>query len=450
MKPNIIFLVIDSFRADRFYGKEKSSFTPTLDKLRDNGVYFCQNISSADGTNLSLNSIFNGVFPSVTGPRQIKLVLKSQNYLSSLIDEDYSIYTVVPKLTFFSPLLSISSKGYSYETETSMESLFTGVGEKILEILNSPMKSPWFFYIHLEDLHWPLIVPQKFDDEKFGKDKYDRVVSSVDYYLKKFLDVLNLEETLIIITSDHGHPIPFDQKDSSSFEPDLKLGLKVGKKIMPKFSHKFGASIFNKTREIIKNKRLDVANQNLSEYEIRSRLPPFIQSLFDENIRTPLLFSGYNMESLIIKQQTRSIDIFPTIFDLLGFNHFKKIQGTSLLPLIRGDNYEENPCYMHTIPHEKLSNNDQVGIRTSKYKYFRHARNSSLNIHLYDLTLDTLENKNIYQENSEKIHEMEKFIEKFSNFTNDEVTNDEVTNDEVTNDEEEAKIREELKKLGYL
>ena len=73
MKPNIIFLVIDSFRADRFYEKEKSSFTPTLDKLRDNGVYFCQNISSADGTNLSLNSIFNGVFPSVTGPRQIKI-----------------------------------------------------------------------------------------------------------------------------------------------------------------------------------------------------------------------------------------------------------------------------------------------------------------------------------------------------------------------------------------
>ena len=73
MKPNILFLVVDSFRADRFYGKEKSSFTPTLDKLRDNGVYFCQNISSADGTILSLNSIFNGVFPSVTGTRENKI-----------------------------------------------------------------------------------------------------------------------------------------------------------------------------------------------------------------------------------------------------------------------------------------------------------------------------------------------------------------------------------------
>jgi len=440
LKPNILFLVVDSFRADRFYGKEKSSFTPTLDKLRDNGVYFSQNISSADGTILSLNSIFNGVFPSVTGPRQIKLFLKSQNYLSSLIDEDYSIYTVMPKLTSFSPLLNISSKGYSYDFSSSTKSLFDGVGEKILEILNSPMKSPWFFYIHLEDLHWPQIVPQKFEDEKFGKDKYDQVVSSIDYYLKKFLDVLNLDETLIVVTSDHGHPIPFDEKDNTSFEPDLELGLKVGKKFMPKFSHKFGASIFNKTREIIKNKRLQVANQNLSEYEIRSRLPPFIQSLFDELVRTPLLFSGYKMESSIIKQQTRSIDIFPTVFDLLGFNYSEKIQGRSLLPLIRGDDCEENSSYIHTIPHEKLSDNDQVGIRTSKYKYFRHARNPSSNIHLYDLTQDILENKNIYQENSEKIHEMEEIISEFSNFTSNE----------ILNDEEEAKIREELKRLGYL
>ena len=194
------------------------------------------------------------------------------------------------------------------------------------------------------------------------------------------------------------------------------------------------------TNEIIKNKRLQVANQNLTEYEKRSRLPPFIQSLFDEFVRTPLLFSGYKMKPLIIKQQTRSIDIFPTVFDLLGFNYSGKIQGKSFLPLIRGDNYKENSCYMHTMPHEKLSDNDQVGIRTSKYKYFRHARNPLSNIHLYDLTQDTLENKNIYQENPEKIQEMEEIIAEFSNFENKE----------VIDDDEEAKIREELKRLGYL
>jgi len=51
-----------------------------------------------------------------------------------------------------------------------------------------------------------------------------------------------------------------------------------------------------------------------------------------------------------------------------------------------------------------------------------------------------LENKNIYQENPEKIYEMEEIIAKFSNFTDDN----------VLDDEEEAKIREELKRLGYL
>ena len=33
MKPNILFLVIDSFRADKFLGKSKTSLTPNLDNL---------------------------------------------------------------------------------------------------------------------------------------------------------------------------------------------------------------------------------------------------------------------------------------------------------------------------------------------------------------------------------------------------------------------------------
>ena len=439
MKPNIFFLVIDSFRSDRFFG-EKSSVTPNIDKLRNNGTYFSQNISSADGTILSLNTIFTGLFPSITGTRTIKLSLEQANYISSLKNEGYSIYSVIPNLHFFNPLKKISEKFFSFTGGPPADSLFDGVGEKILEILSSPMKSPWFFYVHIFDLHWPLNVPKEFDKESFGQDEYDKIVSSIDYYIGKFVEKIDLNKTIIMLTSDHGCPIPFDGKDTTSFEPNMELGLKVGKKIMPKFTHKFGASIFNKTREIIKNKRLEAENENLTEYEKRSRLPPFIQSLFDEVVKTPLLFSGYNMESLIIKQQTRSIDIFPTIFDLLGFNHSGKTQGKSLLPLIRGGICKENPCYMHTIPFEKLSDDDLVGIRTSKYKYFRHARNPSLNIHLYDLTQDALENKNIFQNNSKKIHEMEEIIAEFSNFENNE----------VTDDKEEAKIREELKKLGYL
>jgi len=50
LKPNVIFLTIDSLRGDKCIGKTKSSKTPNLDKLIDEGVYFSQAISSSDQT----------------------------------------------------------------------------------------------------------------------------------------------------------------------------------------------------------------------------------------------------------------------------------------------------------------------------------------------------------------------------------------------------------------
>ena len=76
MNPNIIFLLIDGFRADRCYGKQKTAYTPNIDKLIESGTYFTQVISPADGTTLSLNGIFNGVYPFRTGTRQKKMFLE--------------------------------------------------------------------------------------------------------------------------------------------------------------------------------------------------------------------------------------------------------------------------------------------------------------------------------------------------------------------------------------
>ena len=66
-KPNIFFLTIDSLRSDKCYGKNKSSITPNIDKLINNGVYFTQAISSSDQTGTSLASIFTSMFPINTG-----------------------------------------------------------------------------------------------------------------------------------------------------------------------------------------------------------------------------------------------------------------------------------------------------------------------------------------------------------------------------------------------
>ena len=73
MKPNILVLMIDSFRADKFFGSNKSSKTPNIDHLIKTGAYFEQEISSADGSPLSWASILTGLNPFKTGIRYERL-----------------------------------------------------------------------------------------------------------------------------------------------------------------------------------------------------------------------------------------------------------------------------------------------------------------------------------------------------------------------------------------
>ena len=67
-KPNILFLVIDSFRADKFSGSNKSSLTPNIDKIAN----VPQNLQLRNWENGE--TIFNQSFKSM-------LESKSSSYL---------------------------------------------------------------------------------------------------------------------------------------------------------------------------------------------------------------------------------------------------------------------------------------------------------------------------------------------------------------------------------
>lgn len=444
MKPNILFLVFDSFRADKFYGKDKTSKTPNIDSLLKSGVYFTQAIPSADGTTLSLNSIFTGLYPFVTGTREIKLSLENKNYVGAIRDFDYNIYGMMPKLTSFSPLYNLCINQDSvYDGGPPAQSLFDGLGQKIIDLLSSKMKEPWFCYVHIMDLHWPLVVPNEYDDLQYGKNKYEKVVSSIDYWIGKIMSHIDLTKTLVVITADHATTIPVDDKDVTEFEPSLDLGLKVGKRLMPKSTHNFGAKLFIKSRRIIQNARLAQANKNLTAYEKRSRMPYYTLSLFDESIRVPLLFVGYGTKSAIMTDQVRSVDIFPTIAEIIDLQYGEKTHGRSLLPLLNGQKLDEQPVYLHTMPYQEPSPDDMVGIRTSKYKYFRGSLDHNHNVNLYDLQNDPFENTNIAKDNTVIVDKMERILAEI-------IDNTSAKQKQALSKDEEEQIRDELKKLGYV
>ena len=112
--------------------------------------------------------------------------------------------------------------------------------------------------------------------------------------------------------------------------------------------------------------------------------------LFDDLVKVPLLFIGYGIKKQRnISTQTRHVDIFPTIFDIINQEITDtSIDGMSLMPLINDQKFDEIPAYIETGSPNPKEKGKVLGIRTSEYKYFRSRNDSRKNVNLYNLKIN--------------------------------------------------------------
>ena len=163
--------------------------------------------------------------------------------------------------------------------------------------------------------------------------------------------------------------------------------------------------------------------------------------LYDEVIHVPLLFFGKNIPSMKIPKLARHVDILPTVCSLCNLSYSKTdYDGANLSPMFGGNKMEELVAYIESGPSNKDLDGKVIGIRTSRYKYFRSRTNPSDNTHLYDKLNDPSEERNIAKDLPETVNSMEKHLLKLQNDTD---------TDELS-DSERDMIQEELKKLGYI
>ena len=104
MKPNLLFIVVDSLRADRFFGRSRTCKTPFIDELLKKGTYFQKNYSSSDVTGTCLGNMFTGNYSFKTG---ITLKNFNENAITCfdiLKNHGYSLYSLIPDLTWFHKL----------------------------------------------------------------------------------------------------------------------------------------------------------------------------------------------------------------------------------------------------------------------------------------------------------------------------------------------------------
>ncbi len=122
--------------------------------------------------------------------------------------------------------------------------------------------------------------------------------------------------------------------------------------------------------------------------------------LFDFNIMVPLIISAPSCgwpAGTRVRKQVRSVDIFPTLLDLVGLPIPEGIDGQSLVEIIRGNApRQERPGWSYAA-----SSNRGVSLRLGDTKYFFNntAWQPAFGVEqLYDLSADPHENVNLVGE----------------------------------------------------
>ena len=415
LKPNILFIVIDSLRSDKCYGDTKTSKTPNIDSLIENGLCFEKAISSVDATDPSLGCIFTGKYPFKTGISLYKNHAKASRFFDILKDHGYHRYATIPNKSFFKTL----TIGFELQDIYSVDPyvlLYEGTGQQIIDMLNGKMKEPWVYYIHLMDLHptgGKFIFPNEFNDPKYGISNYEKTVSAIDPWIGKFLDKINLQNTLLILSADHGDYIPITGTRLGEIEKTQKI-LKKIKQLVPSLEP-LGLRVFILLRNFASKIRKFKLQQTFDEYQMRTFGKRTDFGLYDEIINVPLIFAGYGINKKKVTQQVRLIDILPTVLDLIGIKEKEpEIDGRNLLSFLSKKQMDDIPVYIETASTNPINPGNSIGIRTSNYKYFR-SRTNKEKLYLFDLINDPLEKNNIANTRLDLVERMEKILESMLN-----------------------------------
>lgn len=270
--PNVLLITLDTCRADRLgcYGYDERDVTPHLDAFAAQSVLFEQSFASSSFTPPSHASLLTGLHPSEHGliywNRKLGAVPTAAELFAAA---GYRTFAVSPLKTLF--LVGLD-KGFQETVElphrSEPDKIFLGDASALIDEalprLTAEDPRPFFAWLHSYDAHrvygrqgeqWatryndsqPVAVgdtemyyqlpPDKRPDRartqnflspeqaRFIEDRYDGGLAWLDEQLGGFFDALQvaglLENTLVVITADHGEVLTEHAEEWFSHDPHL-------------------------------------------------------------------------------------------------------------------------------------------------------------------------------------------------------------------------------------
>jgi choline-sulfatase len=393
---NLVLVTIDTLRADRLhcYGNDRIE-TPTLDRIAQRGVLFEQAVAQTPLTPPSHASIFTGTYPNVHKVRNTGgFVLQASNVTLAKIlqgrgwDTAAFLGSAVLKKAFgfsqgfatYDDRMPKPARGDTMHEDPDRPAEV--VVSHALDWLSAQSGKPYFLWVHLFDPHLPYEPPQPFRD-KYKDDLYNGEVAYADHELARLMDAVEKKSpgnTLVVVLADHGESLAEHGE----------------------YTH----GIF----------------------------------LYDATLHIPFLIAGPGVPAgTRVKQQVRTIDVLPTVLELMGGKPPAVCQGVSLRPAFTGHAVASEVSYTETLyPKMNMGWSELRGVRTPHWKYIRAPRPE-----LYDLTADPGEKTNVIDAHPKEFRELEAQVKTLSGAGTGDV-------EKVETSFMDQRSMDQLKSLGYL
>ena len=351
-KPNIIWFMVDSMRNEflnEFGADVERNF---LDELISEGVSFTNCNTAAPFTIVSMGAKLTGCLPSMNG---LDGWMK-ENPMKALDPRCLTIIDILKYQGYYNTLYSDSPYGV-YLPGECFDVYHTQEGYDNFPVENYiNHQGPKFIYLCTDIIHDSCCQNQG----HFTVKDYQAAVKITADTLKGYYDRIKSENDLILITSDHGIRCVDDFK-GKKYSAELTTG------------------------------------RYLTEKTTRSSFS--------------IVWKGH-LRPLKVDQMCRTIDILPTLFDVLGFE-YPKLDGISLKPTLDGKKVDIK--YSYTVTGWSITHPQNVGawcVKDERYKLveFEELRGFSTRIitALYDYQADKEEENDLSQDMPEKVLELQR------------------------------------------
>lgn len=393
---NLLVVMIDCLRQDRFEGKDKTAVTPNLDAFLRRSKAFDNIHAVGSNTTAVMGSWFTGLYPFHHGLRSFRdrrFIGKPATMARLMRDNGYhTVTTVTEALGDAQDLL----EGFEdiERRDKKKEAIHNGYGARVVAKLNelNDSQKPWFYFVHTCELHPDRQCDPAFQSRRYGRDFYDRCLSSVDHHLGPIFDAVNWDDTVVVVFGDHGDNLLWEP--SGEFASRVMNRLRADGRVSLLWRLRdafYRAGLYSGWKGILRNNAL--FHHDYHVYKFLTHSPMMVAA--------PGLQSGQR-----IGAPMSSVDMMPTLFGYLGLSRPQALDGFDFAPLLRGETMElpSRALYQEVVTDFVLKGRDPSKLRIpllhalieDGWKYVESMLDRRIKPELYNLAEDPLERDNRY------------------------------------------------------